>query len=77
VFRIRQYTRPRGAICHGHRIGKGPAQQAALIVGIGATKCRSKPADTLAIRLDQSDIHPIQRCAAHEANRSQHRAFLV
>ena len=61
-----QHARTRVAVLQRGGLGQGAAQQGPIGVGIGIGRGRAKGEDGLAVRFDESDVHPVHRGAGHE-----------
>ncbi len=63
-----QRAGPGGAVREARGVGDGLAQQGAILVCIGQEARAAKGDGRLAVGLDQGDVDPVHRGAAHEAN---------
>ena len=69
---LAQDARPRIALRQVDGLGQGLAQQAALLVGVGPVAGRPERLDPPAVGLDQGDVDPVERGAAHQTDCRQH-----
>ena len=73
-FRLGEHAGTRRAVGQPRAFRQRLPQQRPLVLAIGPVAGRPEREHPLAVRLDQRDIDPVERGAAHQADGTQHRA---